>query len=303
MLHNKKFLFLLLTFLLLTALLFQNSFAFSNVILKIGMKNSEVVQLQKDLKKLGFMSIKPTGYFGTITKSAVKKFQIKYGLQQDGIAGPKTLGKIDKLLGKQTPISRGNDIREIPARVSEVNTQWVSGLPQTPFNKGIGKYEGVVLHYTDNTSVKYDTAQTEANYVKKHWKKAFVHEFVDSEEIIQVANPNYTSWGAGKYANHRFIQIELCRADNKADFIKSFDMFCKRAAEYLYALKLGVSPAKANGTGTLWSHFDVTNYLGGTDHTDPIAYLAKWGVNWKDVINEVTNDYNILASKDTTVNK
>lgn len=300
MLQRKKVFVSFLTFLLLLVLSFQASFAYSGITLKLGMKSDAVSKLQKDLKALGLMSVSPTGYFGTITKSAVIKFQKKYGLAPDGDAGTQTLGKIDKLLGRTTTASRGNVSRENPVTVTAVNKQWIPGIPQTPYDKGPGMYEGVVLHYTANPE---DTAQIEADYVKKSWYIAFVHEFIDAKQIIQVANPNYTSWGAGPYANHRFIQIELCHADTKADFNKSFDMYCERAAEYLYARKLGVTPAKPDGTGTLWSHADVSNYLGGTDHSDPIAYLAKWGRTWQDVINEVTKCYNSLAEKDTASNK
>ena len=32
---------------------------------------------------------------------------------------------------------------------------------------------------------------------------------------------------------------------------------------------------------------DVTQWLGGTTHEDPIAYLDAWGKNWQDVIDIV----------------
>lgn len=88
--------------------------------LKEGMSGSRVTQLQSDLKKLGYLSVNPTGYFGSLTKTAVKKFQKKYGLTQDGIAGNVTLTKISKLLGstgttassaKETTASRGGSDR------------------------------------------------------------------------------------------------------------------------------------------------------------------------------------------------
>lgn len=34
------------------------------------------------------------------------------------------------------------------------------------------------------------------------------------------------------------------------------------------------SLAQPDGTGSLWSHHDVTRYLGGTDHQDPDAYWS-----------------------------
>ena len=129
-----------------------------------------------------------------------------------------------------------------------------------------------------------------------------MHEFIDPDEIIQVSNPDYKAWGAGERANDRFIHLEMCDAANQSDFNISFEKITMRAAEYLYINRLGVTPAKADGTGTLWSHKNVTDYLGFTNHTDPEAYLAKWGRTWDDVIKAVTAKYNALISGKTPEN-
>jgi hypothetical protein len=48
--------------------------------------------------------------------------------------------------------------------------------------------------------------------------------------------------------------------------------------------------------GTLWGHYQVSEYLGDTNHSDPVAYLAKWSKSWNDVIMIVTEKYNALMS-------
>ena len=59
--------------------------------LKSGMTHTEVKQLQEVLKKKQyFKSNNTTKYFGTVTKSAVVKFQKSKGLKADGIVGPNT---------------------------------------------------------------------------------------------------------------------------------------------------------------------------------------------------------------------
>ncbi|HOM02849.1 MAG TPA: peptidoglycan-binding protein [Acetivibrio sp.] len=68
--------------------------------LKEGMSGSSVTALQKDLKALGYLNVEPTGYYGSLTKQAVKKLQAKYGLEDDGIAGRNTLALIDRLMGR-----------------------------------------------------------------------------------------------------------------------------------------------------------------------------------------------------------
>jgi len=172
-----------------------------------------------------------------------------------------------------------------------VNIQWIPGLPEIPYRNGVGAYEGVVLHYTDTPN---DSAASEAAYESRTYLSAFVHEFIDPIEIIQVANPDFIAYGAGYEANQRFVHLELCSAQTLEEFNRSFDMWCERAAEYLAARGLGVSKAQPDGSGTLWSHADVTRYLGGTTHTDPIAYLTLWGKTWQDAVDRVSQYYNWL---------
>ncbi|USK62402.1 NlpC/P60 family protein [Peribacillus asahii] len=59
--------------------------------LKSGMTHVEVKQLQEVLKQKGYFTNKTTTtYFGTVTKSAVIKFQKSKGLTADGIVGVNT---------------------------------------------------------------------------------------------------------------------------------------------------------------------------------------------------------------------
>lgn len=69
--------------------------------LRNGMKGSNVLQLQKDLNKLGFVTTED-GQFGPKTEIQVKSFQNKTGLNPDGIAGTKTLRKLKELITPKT---------------------------------------------------------------------------------------------------------------------------------------------------------------------------------------------------------
>lgn len=70
----------------------------SSMVLKEGMQGSAVVELQKDLKKLGYFSAETTGYYGQLTESAVKSLQKRYGLAADGVAGNDTFALVRRLL-------------------------------------------------------------------------------------------------------------------------------------------------------------------------------------------------------------
>ncbi|MCC5658549.1 peptidoglycan-binding protein [Nostoc sp. XA010] len=59
-------------------------------ILRIGLRGSEVVKLQQQLKKLGFLKGDADGDFGETTEAAVKAAQKRYGLEADGVVGGST---------------------------------------------------------------------------------------------------------------------------------------------------------------------------------------------------------------------
>lgn len=65
--------------------------------LKQGSENDEVMELQKVLKKLGYLAVAPNGYFGPSTVAAVKKFQAARGLDQLGAVGPGTRLELNSL--------------------------------------------------------------------------------------------------------------------------------------------------------------------------------------------------------------
>ena len=58
---------------------------------KYGSRGSEVRTIQEKLKRWGYYTGGVDGIYGSLTVSAVKKFQQKNGLTVDGIAGTKTL--------------------------------------------------------------------------------------------------------------------------------------------------------------------------------------------------------------------
>ena len=68
--------------------------------LRLGTRGDEVTQLQEFLKQ--FPDIYPqglvTGYFGSLTETAVRKFQEKQGIESIGVVGPKTLSQLNKLV-------------------------------------------------------------------------------------------------------------------------------------------------------------------------------------------------------------
>lgn len=67
--------------------------------LNIGSESGEVTALQTLLIKLGFLSGSPTGYYGSLTFAAVKKFQAAKGIAQLGFTGPQTRAALNSAAG------------------------------------------------------------------------------------------------------------------------------------------------------------------------------------------------------------
>ena len=70
--------------------------------LEFGMHGDDITALQLFLAK--DKTLYPegliTGYFGSLTRSAVRRFQARYGIKQVGRVGPITLEKLNELIGK-----------------------------------------------------------------------------------------------------------------------------------------------------------------------------------------------------------
>lgn len=67
-------------------------------LLKKGSRGSEVTTVQITLKELGYFNYtKATGYYGSITANAVKKFQKDYGITSDGIVGKSTRNMLKEI--------------------------------------------------------------------------------------------------------------------------------------------------------------------------------------------------------------
>lgn len=70
-------------------------FMFKNFVGR-GDKGTDVAELQKRLITLGFFSGEPTGYFGSATEAAVKKFQSAKGIRAAGYVGPATRAALNQ---------------------------------------------------------------------------------------------------------------------------------------------------------------------------------------------------------------
>src|SRR5687768_14545197 len=71
-------------------------------VLKQGASGPKVVELQTNLKRLGFETGIVDGKFGPGTKKALMAFQKSKGLKSDGVAGPITINALSSAIKKAT---------------------------------------------------------------------------------------------------------------------------------------------------------------------------------------------------------
>ena len=112
--------------------------------LSLGSTGSAVKQLQR---KLGVRPV--SGYYGTETRRAVKRFQRAHGLKADGIAGPDTLSKLGirasktgYATGGASPSSGGSKVK-LPAVLRRIAQCESGGNPRAISRSGRyrGKYQ------------------------------------------------------------------------------------------------------------------------------------------------------------------
>ncbi|MCC6097544.1 peptidoglycan recognition family protein [Limosilactobacillus sp.] len=159
--------------------------------------------------------------------------------------------------------------------IGHANITYYNAIPEnitgTYSGTDDGKPNMIVVHETANPN---DSIWGEINYEKSNYNSAFVHAFVDSNSIIQISNTDHEAWGAAYPANGRAVQFEQVEVYGGWNFAAEL----VNAAYYTaYKMKqYGMYPRIADGYlgATLWSHHDVSRYLGGTDHTDPDSYWS-----------------------------
>lgn len=85
--HHQIYLLLLIAMLSIVGMAEE---ALAQRVLREGRRGADVTEVQRRLRELGYFNRQPTGYFGSITKNAVIRFQRDKRLPADGDVGPRT---------------------------------------------------------------------------------------------------------------------------------------------------------------------------------------------------------------------
>ena len=161
--------------------------------LRRGSRGAAVSQLQTALKELGFYTMKVDGKYGKGTEAAVRAFQRKNGLKADGIAGPKTLGK---LYG-----STGNEAADASAQTaSAASEKTVNGsLKQGSSGDGVKDLQTKLWYtgyYTGSISGSFD-ADTHTAVTAFQKAKGLTRDGIAGKKTLTALD---TAWNEAKAA-------------------------------------------------------------------------------------------------------
>lgn len=151
-----------------------------------------------------------------------------------------------------------------------------AGLPQV----GYAPYRQVHAHSTGNPN---STVENEANYFhNKDINSGFYTHVVGNGKVIQVAETGRGAWDVGGGWNSEgYASVELIEShSNRDEFMRDYKIYCELLNDLAKEAGIPVTVDTADLAGIKTHNFCTNNQpANGSDHVDPIPYLAKWGIN------------------------
>nr|DAV26785.1 MAG TPA: lytic transglycosylase [Caudoviricetes sp.] len=160
-----------------------------------------------------------------------------------------------------------------------------SGLPQV----GYAPYRQVHAHSTGNPK---STADNEANFMQtKNINSGFYTHVVGNGKVIQVGEVGRGAWDVGGGWNSEgFASVELIESHaNRDEFMRDYKIYCELLKDLAKQAGIPVTVDTPDLAGIKTHNFCTNNQpANGSDHVDPIPYLAKWGINLEQFRKDVT---------------
>ncbi|AYC28733.1 N-acetylmuramoyl-L-alanine amidase [Paenisporosarcina cavernae] len=168
----------------------------------------------------------------------------------------------------------------------EIERRIVKAIPKNR----VKSYSYILAHESGNAkNTGEGSLESEVKFMANNWRNAFTHFWVGNKAIIQLAEDGYVAYGAGGYLNpHSPAQVELARVDTQEEFDESYKRYIwlLRHQADKYGIPKTLDSDDRRGVKT---HLWISKNLGGTNHTDPYDYLAKWGISKEQFKNDVEN--------------
>lgn len=147
----------------------------------------------------------------------------------------------------------------------------------------------LAVHSTANPGA---TAKNHRDLWSRGWDYA-VHYTSDWREAYHTVPDNRLCWQVGN-GNPTCVGIEICEATNKNDFERGIQIAADVCAQILRKRGWGVD--------RMHPHQWFSQMYGGSDHTDPYPYFARWGYSWNQFVALVKSKLNNPTANQTVAN-
>lgn len=196
-------------------------------ILKRGSRGSQVKMVQTTLKELGYFTYpNATGYYGSLTETAVKRFQKDNGIPADGVVGNRTLGilygdtesnsETDTVKLKSTAVKTTAIVKTKYSGsldwFKQVKDIWKRGMDAVVTDVDTGKSFNVKRTYGTNHADVEPLTKEDTKTIKEIWggfswkRRAVVVQFGEytiAASMTAMPHAGVDSAAAGKYVSNR----------------------------------------------------------------------------------------------------
>lgn len=175
--------------------------------------------------------------------------------------------------------------------VNVVNKIVVPGRPAVDNGLAYPPFKQIHLHSSANTK---STMQNEVDFLARNWQNAYYTHLVGIDEngnaaAWQVAQTNGGAYDLGSDWNwETYAAIEFAeRIETQEQFNAAYAVYVELARQL--AQEAGVTDFSLD-TGDLAgikTHNFASKTGHGSDHVDPLPFLAKWGVSYEQLKNDI----------------
>lgn len=160
----------------------------------------------------------------------------------------------------------------------------------------VAPFRQIHLHSTANPSAPLDN---EVAYLSRNYPNGnYTHLVGENGRVIQVAEVGQGAWDVGGDWNaETYAAIEFGeKVTSQDDFNKSYGVYVELARDLAKQAGIPLTLDTPDISG-IKTHNYVSRIGHGSDHTDPIDFLSKWGVSYDQLKHDIENGFS-TATKD-----